>query len=340
MMKFIKRISLLIALVTAASSQSMAQDGIEEFLEQSVDDGEKLIGAYISPFMKSVSSGLNQGWYNTAKPHKVAGVDLTFTVNAMTIPKSELLFKPADLKLTQIELSDATPGFPNVSTVFGPETEPTFNLKADKTQTFTGAGGIDLKGNLGANMVPVPMVQLGFGLPKGFDIKLRFFPKKDLGDDSQFNMWGIGVMHDVKQWIPGVKMAPFDLSAFVGYTKLKLTSSFADDAFRKNGSGLFEMGALTIQGVISKKISVLTVYGGMGYNIAKSNLSLLGSYDFNQDGNFNGNREKNPFVMNFASSGPRVTAGFRLKLAVFTLHTDYTLQKYSCLSVGFGISVR
>jgi hypothetical protein len=35
-----------------------------------------------------------------------------------------------------------------------------------------------------------------------------------------------------------------------------------------------------------------------------------------------------------------MTAGFRLKLAILTLHTDYTLQKYSCLTVGLGFAVR
>ncbi|MFZ6000938.1 MAG: DUF6588 family protein [Bacteroidota bacterium] len=36
----------------------------------------------------------------------------------------------------------------------------------------------------------------------------------------------------------------------------------------------------------------------------------------------------------------RASAGLRLKLAVFTFHGDYTLQKYSTITAGFGISVR
>ena len=35
-----------------------------------------------------------------------------------------------------------------------------------------------------------------------------------------------------------------------------------------------------------------------------------------------------------------MTAGMRLKLAIFTLHADYTVQKYDVLTVGFGFSVR
>lgn len=176
------------------------------------------------------------------------------------------------------------------------------------------------------------MLQLGFGLPKGIDIKLRLIPKIDLGD-GKFNLFGIGVMHDVKQYIPGIKNLPFDLSAFVGYTGMKLDVPL-DPSANPNQKGIFEVKATTIQGIISKKISVVTFYGGLGYNIAKSNLALLGTYDIG------GTMVTNPVDLNFAASGTRLTTGMRLKLAVFTFHADYTLQKYNALTFGFGINVR
>ena len=182
------------------------------------------------------------------------------------------------------------------------------------------------------------MANLGIGLPKGTDLKLRFTPTIDVGGESSFKVFGIGVMHDVKQWIPGIKMLPFDLSGFVGYTKVKL-ETYLDRQNNPDQRGLFEMNATTVQGVISKKFSVLTLYGGLGYNIAKSNLALKGSYDINEDGEVS-STEKDPLDFKFSGSGFRTTAGFRLKLAVLTIHADYTLQKYKCLTVGLGISVR
>jgi hypothetical protein len=134
------------------------------------------------------------------------------------------------------------------------------------------------------------------------------------------------------------------LSGFVGYTKFKMNMGF-DDPNVENGKGVFEMNATTIQGVISKKISVLTFYGGVGYNIARSNLDMLGTYTLSSGidqtyGTPDDIKEKDPIQLDFTASGPRVTAGFRLKLAIFTLQADYTLQKYSCMSVGFGFNVR
>ena len=342
-MKLIKGLLTSMALICAISNGAFAQEDFAEFMKESVADGEKLISAYISPAMNSLSSGLNQGWYNTAKPHKVAGFDLTINFNAMTIPSNELFFDVSKLNLTEIELDPSSPDYgdaPNAPTVFGPDRAPTFRLKDDPSQTFEGAPGIDLKKNIEQNIMPVPTVHFAFGLPKGTEVKFRFVPKLNLGDEMDFNLFGIGVLHDVKQWIPGIKSLPFDLSAFAGYTNMKVAVTIPDDAYREDAKGEMSINAATVQGIISKKISILTVYGGMGYNVATSKLALLGSFDVNQDGDYADTREVNPVALDFSASGPRMTAGFRLKLAVLTLHADYTLQKYKALTVGLGINVR
>jgi hypothetical protein len=343
-MRSFYRASVLAAAFVALSLPSFAQDDVEKLLEEGVEDGRKLIGAYVDPLMKSLSLGLNQGWYNTAKPHKIAGVDLTITVNAMTIPNSDLLFRPDQLGLTQVELAPTVNGVPQsqfVPTILGPDRTATFQVKGQPSQTFEGPPGLNLEGEIGSNKVPVPMVHLGFGLPKGTDIKFRYIPTLDIGDDATVKMFGVGVMHDIKQWIPGIKLMPFDLSAFVGYTKFELESLLdADNPQNLDQRGVFTMNATTVQALISKKFSVITFYGGLGYNIAKSNIALKGSYDINDDGDETDQFEKNPVDLQFAASGPRATIGTRLKLAVFTFHADYTIQKYKCLTVGFGISVR
>lgn len=340
-MKFKLPVALMLSIAMISGIPSFAQQDMDQLMKESIEDGRKLISAYATPFMNSVSLGLNQGWYNTAKPHKVAGVDITITANAMTIPQNDLFFDVTKLGLQVLELDNTSTNYPYAPTIFGPETKPTFSYTDETTgfkETFVGPGGLDLEGNLGKNWVPVPMANLGFGLPKGTDLKLRFTPTINLNDDSSLKIFGVGVMHDVKQWIPGIKMLPFDLSAFVGYTKFRLESYF-DPVKNPDQHGVFEMNATTVQGVISKKFSVVTVYGGVGYNLAKSSLQMKGTYDINGNGEAEQN-EVDPIDLNFEASGLRSTAGLRLKLAVLTLHADYTIQKYKCLTVGLGISVR
>jgi len=341
MKRFSRRVLLVSSFVSIFAITATAQDDVDKLLKESLNDGKILIGAYVSPLMKSVSLAANQGWYNTAKPHKIAGVDLTVTVNSMTIPTDQLFYDVSKLGLKELELAPkpTSPDFPLAPTIFGPDREPTFRLKADNSQTFKGPPGLDLKGNIKRNIMPVPMANLGIGLPKSTDLKIRFTPSIDLGSEGSLKLFGIGVMHDVKQWIPGIKLLPFDLSGFVGYTKLTLTTKFDNDPQGNPQTGTFQMNATTIQGLISKKFSVVTFYGGVGYNIAKSSLAMKGWYDIDED-KVKDKEEVNPLDLKFAASGPRATIGMRLKLAVFTFHGDYTLQKYKCLTVGFGIAVR
>lgn len=347
-MKLMKRFVIALTLVVTGTLSAFAQDDLNDLLEGNAQDGEKLIGAYINPFMKSVTLGLNSGWYNTAKTHKLFGVDLTATVSAMTIPNSELFYNVSNLGLDNVRLEATSSDSPDAPTIFGPDRTPEFSYldKDNVRRYFDGPAGLDLKGNVGKNWMPVPMVHLGIGLPKGTDLKVRFAPTVNV-DGGKLNLFGLGVMHDLKQYIPGITLLPFDLSAFVGYTRLSLKYEYennpvgtVEDYKTDDARGEMTMNATTIQAVISKKISVLTVYGGLGYNIAKSNLSLLGKYDINNDGDYLDTKEVDPIKLGFGSSGPRVTAGFRLKLAVFTLHADYTLQKYRSLTAGFGINIR
>jgi hypothetical protein len=331
---------VLLGLSSLLSISLYAQDDIDQLLTENLTDAKKLIGAYVSPAMKSISLGLNQGWYNTAKPHKIAGVDITFTANAMTIPKDEFFYEPAKLGLTQVSLDNSSEDFPKAPTIFGVDNAPTFRSNSTGT-TFDGPPGIDLEGSLKVNWIPVPIAHFGFGLPKNTDVKIRFTPDINIGDDSQVKIFGIGILHDVKQWIPGIKLLPFDLAGFVGFTKFTFQSDFNGQSVSgQNQQAVFEMNTTTIQGVISKKFSVVTFYGGVGYNVANSNLAMKGTYDLNGDGDTNDTSEKDPLDLKFGASGPRVTVGTRLKLAIFTIHADYTVQKYKCLTVGFGLSVR
>ncbi len=318
---------------------SFAQEDIEDLLKESVEDGGKLISAYLNPFMKSVTMGLNQGWYNTAAPHRIGGMDLTVTVNAMNIPKSDLFFDATKLGLEVVELHASSPDYPMAPTMVGPDRQPVFSYTNENNETYTysGPGGLDLEEEIGKNWVPVPMAHLGIGLPKGTDLKIRYAPPIDL-EDGTMNVFGVGVMHDVKQWIPGLKLLPFHLSGFVGYTKVKMDMQL-DPEVNPDQRGVLDMNATTIQGLISKRISILTFYGGVGYSIAKSSIALKGEYDVNEDGTLTP-EEIDPLDLKFSDSGMRATVGMRLKLLLLTIHADYTVQEYNCLTAGVGLSFR
>jgi len=342
--------SLFITLSTIAVQ---AQDDIDALLRAGTDDANALIGAYIDPFMKGFGTALGNGWANTAKAHKSLGFDITLTANAAYIPDEDLLFNVNDLNLQNTTLVSSEVGGERAPTLFGPESRSVYEFtdpNSGESIQFDGVEGLDIKENAGIQAVPIPMLQLGIGIVKNTDLKVRWTPTINIGDEGEFKMLGFALMHDIKQHIPGIKLAPFDLSVLVGFTDVSISADLSEETAggpgtpgevtTPNGEAVFDVNTWTVQGLISKKLSVFTFYGGVGYNFVNSELAMNGDYQIRDDFGLVEETITDPININVNESGPRLTAGMRLKLAIITLHADYTLQKYNTLTVGFGFSVR
>ena len=183
------------------------------------------------------------------------------------------------------------------------------------------------------------MIQFGIGTVKNTDLKIRFLPKVTAGG-TEVKMWGLGLMHDFKQWIPGLKMTPIDMSLLVAYTNFSGVSEMSG-TFDSGGDPspqqlAYSMSALLIQAQVSKKLSVFTFYGGVGYNMVATNTDMKGTYDVP------GLSEpiENPISLSYNNKGFRLNAGMRILLGVFYLYGDYTLQEYNTVTAGFGFSVK
>lgn len=349
-MKNMYKAILTATLLVSSLVGLQAQGDLDDLLKGSRADANYLAGGYISPFLKSFGAGINQGWYNTAKPHKVGGVDFTLSVAMVSIPGGDKSFTVDNSRLQTIKLEvdqngDPVPfnGTGKVPTAFGSTNTPRYDFvdpfipgqtTASNADDFDGPAGIDGFDDFLSGRVPVPVFNAGIGLPKGTELKIRWTPELDLGKDGQFKLFGIGVMHDIKQYIPGIKMLPFDLSALVAYSKMDIGVDFNDTGTQR---GEFTVKGTTIQALISKKISVITPYAAIGYGISSASLKTKGSYDMDGDGT---NETTDPVSVEAKNSGPRLTTGIRLKLLIFTFHVDYTLQKYSTVTGGFGLSIR
>lgn len=314
---------------------------IDRFIQAGIEDANTLMGPYISPFMKGLGFGFANGWYNTAEAHQILGFDLTVSGNVAFVPDEDLFYNVLDLELNEVQAE-----FPNldgeVPTVFGLNERPVYSFKSDPTRSsFEGPPGLDLERNIGANFVPVPTVNIGIGLPMKTDLKVRYLPEIE-ADDFRVKMWGVGVLHDVKQYIPVVNKMPFDMSVLIGYTRLKTEvglSGAVDDGGNNNQTGKIGINSWTAQLLVSKKFTVITLYAGVGANKVDSNLQILGTYVLDPS-NPDLTTFEDPIDLDFNNNGARFTAGLRLKLAVFTLHADYTFQEYEIASAGIGLRFR
>ena len=301
-------------------------------------DVNRYLEGYFNPALVGIGYGVSSGWFNTAESHKPWGFDLTFTITAAFVPEDERSFSMADAST----FTSSPEVVPNIA---GASIAPTFDVNPGGIAQIDGLEGLGdyMEDVIGIVAIPTPMVQAGLGLPKGIELKGRFIPRvKTSGMDMQ--TWGIGAMVNIKQFIPPLKLAPFDLSAFAGFQQMSFNTTVGATNTRVQ-NGMADMGfrTLTFQGIISKKMSVLTVYGAAGVSNTNLFLDILGEFDVDDDGDFETDTSldvADPLSMQVALTGPRFNAGFRLKMAVVTLHADYAIQKYHTLTVGLGFSVR
>jgi hypothetical protein len=364
-----------IALLTCSSATSLkAQDEITNIFKSGLTDLNKVANGYMKPAGTSLAAGLGSNWYNTAAVHKTWGFDLTIGGSVVMAPQSERMFditgltnlKPTIAGTTQaptfagsgsgVELNLMQPHFLSDGTTVN----PLWNNGTGKIVSFTTPKGI-------SKYIPAPTVQFTIGLPFINDVSVRWMPTVK-SSDAEVSLIGIGVKHNFKQWIPGVKLLPFDASVLVAYTHLNANYNFPASAQitpdKLVGGGLgyvadpnlndystqslkINAKAFTAGIILSKKLAFFTPYVGMG--IVKTNFDavMAGDYPTLGDPVLSGGTYKmkiknmaDPVKVTGTETMPNATLGLRLKLAIITFHAQYVAQKYPTASVGMGLSFR
>ncbi len=182
----------------------------------------------------------------------------------MFIPSGKNYFDPAKLGLTTI--TDFESEAPNglAPTIIGPDYSTTYSAAMDvdgdgtpdQTVDFDGPEGLDFKDQIKVSAVGAPTITVGIGIYKNTDIKVRWMPEVG-SEDSKIKLFGLGILHDVKQHIPGIKLLPFDLSVMGAFTKVQgyssLEGQFANPDPSRGQVVNYEMNAWLVQAMISKE---------------------------------------------------------------------------------------
>ena len=325
----------VLSLITVSANAQFSFDP-EVFLNQSKEDAQYLAGNYLKPLGNSFTVGMNNGWYQTAKTKKMFRPDLMFTPTLIFVPKIDQSFTIENSQLDNLELVNGTSA--ETPTVFGSDSPgPELRVEGDQTGTtnFNAPRGI------GYALWAVPMATLNIGTVKNTDLAIRYLPEMGFpASDGKVSMFGLGVKHDLLQWLPGDKIIPFSLSAFVGYTKLNFDYCF--DSNDPDKRLVMETNAYTARLLISKKILFLTPYAGVGFNGGKTTIDVQGEYGFDPDGSGPIAAQTVSFDPIEAEGGSGLVGnvGVRLKfLFVMAFSVDYTFGAYNSLTTGLGVSI-
>jgi hypothetical protein len=358
---FRKAALMLLLLCTVHQAKSQIEDF--NFFDGGIEDGIALFVPYITPWVNAFGTDLNGGWYNTAKPHKFGGFDITLTASTTFVPDKDRSFDLGDLGFTNLEVVGTQTITPTVAgeNENGPDLEYVVQNALDPGQEVTVASFPSPPGS-GINFLPAPMIQAGVGLPYGTEIIGRYMPKLKIpSTDVRIGLWGIGLKHSIAQHIKPLNAAPIDISLFGGYTRLNSSVGFFYEPFSydnlvdygpedfQDQAVEIETSGFNISLVASTTFPIINVYGSLGYSKSNTDVKILGnipipSYDPAIDA-FNPvitdqDIATIPDISIKNISGLRTTIGARLKLAVVTIHVDYTYAKYSVVTGGIGFSFR
>lgn len=312
---------------------SMAQDDfdIEKILEAGQKDLNTYMNQYAEPAAKGFMYSMGTGWAHTAQPHKTLGFDIKFGISAAAVPSGyeTFTFSPADY--TNIRVRGET-GDTELPTLFGPASNATLEIYEDDMLIgeVEAPPGVDIP----YNYVPAPSIQVAFGLPAGTEIIGRFIPKVQI-DDAKISQWGLGIKHDIKQHIPVISELPFSFSALAAYNSLKASYHIDRDAGQHSE---MDFSAWTFQALVSKKLSLFTFYGSVGYNTGESNFGVLGDYEVQSPGGTE--TITDPVDLNYSIQGALASLGARIKLGPIFIFGDYTFQEFNTINAGLGVSIR
>ena len=298
------------------------------FSQQNINlqDGKKILEAYVSPLAYSIGASINNGWYNTAKPHKLGGFDITITVNTVIIPESAKSFN--------INKS-------NESTFIGGET-PTIlgnSLGSEVTVNTNNSSSIStMPKGLNIPIIPLPMLQTGIGLIKGTELDVRYMPNIKIGTSGSIGLYGFGLKHDILQWIPTGNLIPLSLSIQAGYTKLNSAIELIDPSNTiEDPKSNLSISATTINLILSKKLLMFTPYIGVGYSSTSTIFNVEGDYNI---GSIQLNTNELTDVKFKSNNNLRTNIGFRFNIVLLAVQANYTFSEYPTATIGIGISLR
>ena len=311
---------LIIVILSLFTTKSFSQVQIEN-----INDAQAFLQEYLNPLGNGLGAITNNGWYNSAKPHKVLGFDATFTLSVLNVSDEKKSFDPNSISnFSSSETSTPTilgSGDGAIVQYDGEE----FKLPNQKTSFST---------------LILPNFNFGLGIFKKTELNGRYIPnyKYDLGffGKGEIGMWGVGFKHDLLQWVPIIGNAiPISLSLQAGHTQLNSELSILDQEVN------IDVQATNLNIILSRKLLMLTGYTSFGYNFSTTTFSAGENINDSENFNLNELEIDLPIEMKFENNNEfRANVGLRFNLAVVTINANHTFSKYPVTTLGLGVGLR
>jgi hypothetical protein len=290
------------------------------------------------------------------------GFDLRVSVSASVVPVRDRSFDVGDLNLNTVKLLNGPSETP---TIFGEDSETStlgttfFN---SSTQQEEQVYSFNMPKGSGHNFVPAPMAQFSLGLPGHTQVTLRYSPELVIDNDYSLRVFGIGGLIGLNQLLFDDQL-PIDISLQAGTMDLRgnakfnvlpsdneqIENQFPDSHWEGQAIQL-DTNTFTANVIIGKRLSVLSLFGGVGYQYASTKITTEGPYPFvvpivddSNSGSATHEVQSINAPINITLDGANKThaiVGLRLNLGLLSLSASYTAAEYSTFKAGLGIMIR
>ena len=352
---------ILVALFSQPKNAHGQLGDVGDFLKGGVQDGQLLFEEYLKPFGDGFGAGLNSGWVDRANAHGFLGFHVKINTAVAIVPDANRSFDVTELDFGTINSIQGGPVTPTFSGSSSTDVRLGYEVEGLQLADFRVPPGT------GQRFIATPMIQAGVGIFNDTEVIARFIPPFKFLDYGEIYLYGLGVQHELNQWIPGGALLPVTLSVMAGYTAFGSSASLNSrpDDYDPNND-LIEEGlggpdhavwdgqevslntdAFTVNLLVGKSLPIISVYGGVGFETSTTSIDVDGRFPFfvlvQEDGEPRRKLTSLDDPIDISIDGAnnlRALAGVRISLPLITFNVDYTLADYPMISAGLGISLR
>lgn len=286
-----KIITLLTIFVTIQiHSQYLVDTG--SLLQGGIDDGSKLVEAYVKPLNKAIVFGLSDVTYSKIRKKDKYHLEINLKLAYINIPQNDWTFDVKKLNLKNLEPKD--PNKVMAQTIFGDSLK---SIKlVSKNKDLLGRPLFEFNTPTGSQKSGIPLPFAGATLKlKYTNISLNFIPYVPIPDsDFKIGMLGLAVQQDMGMFVKALQEKAYGISvqgsgAFLyGNSQLDIKPNGITSPITITGhtSGPYDNQEINIF-YFSYNIATyfdytfgkhINLFAGAGYNLGTSNIKVIGTY--------------------------------------------------------------
>jgi hypothetical protein len=214
-MKYIYLLLLLSAQITFSQTQTFLDD-LGLFIKDAIFYSDK----YITPATDAAVYQASSAWVNTVKKKKLLDFTLGVNANVFLVPNSDKTFQlnNSDLSFFSIENSNSV----EVPSALGNDLQ--YYMSGDLDGT---AVRIETPQGIDQQFVFYPHLYGSLTLWYGTDLLVKFSPYTKL-KKSEYQVYGVGLKHNIDQYFNALKKNKINLATTVSYSKEDVRFAFLD----------------------------------------------------------------------------------------------------------------